>query len=140
MSDNWEQVEGYAQGIFAHQSTWVRTSWVEVPQQSSIPLLEWLARLLCVCALRIDMIRDDIFNHALRAAVWVGRTDWAVLGDGNHVGDTGGIAIDGRGGGEDDVGDIVFGHAAEEGDSAAHIDAVVFERDLGGFANRLGIL
>lgn len=32
----------------------------------------------------------------------------------------------------------MLGHAAEEGDGAAHIDTVVFERDLAGLAHGLG--
>ena len=83
------------------------------------------------------MIRDDQFDCAFGSSVWIGRANWAVLGDRNHIGNSSRITINGRGGGEDDIWDIVLGHAAEESDGAANIDAVVFEGDLGGFADCL---
>lgn len=83
------------------------------------------------------MISDDGFDHAFSVSIWVGGTNWALLGNGNHVGNSSRIAVDGRGRGEDNVGDIVLGHAAEQSDGSANIDAVVFEGDLGGFTNCL---
>lgn len=50
--------------------------------------------------------------------------------DRNHVGDSGRVTVNGGGGGEDNVGDIVFLHAAQEGDGSAYVHAVVFEGDL----------
>ena len=100
-------------------------------------MLKWLARFLSIISLRINVIRDDQFDRALGSSVWVGRANRAVLGDRNHVGNSSRIAIDGRGRGEDDIWDIVLGHAPEESDSSANIDAVIFERNLGRFADCL---
>lgn len=94
--------------------------------------------LLQGIALCVDSIGDDGLDHGFCASVGIGGTDGAVLGDGDHVGDAGGVAVDGRGGGEDYVGDGVGEHAAQEGDGAADVDAVVFEGYFGGFAYCLG--
>jgi len=83
------------------------------------------------------VISDDRFNHAFSVSIRVGGANWAILGNGYHVGNSSRIAVDGRGRGEDNIGDIVLGHAAEKSDGSANIDAVVFEGDLGGFANGL---
>lgn len=115
----------------------MRTSWIEVSQQSTVPLLKWLASLLGIIALGINMIYDDQFDCALGSSVWVGRTNWAVLGDRYHVGNSSRIAIDSRRGGEDDVWDIVLGHAPEENDSPANIDTIILERNLGRFSHCL---
>lgn len=88
------------------------TSWVEIPQERTVPLLEWLSLLLQVISLRLDVISDDQFNCALGSSVWIRRTNWAVLGDGNHVWHACRVTVDGGRGGEDDVGDIVFCHAS----------------------------
>lgn len=50
-----------------------------------------------------------------------------------------GIAIDGGRGGEDDVVDVVFLHAAEKGNGSANVDAIVLERNFCGFTNRLAV-
>lgn len=117
----------------------MRTARVEVAQQSAVPLLEGLALLLQVGALGIDIVGDDVLNHGLGAAVGVGRANGAVLGDGDHVGESSGIAVDGGGGGEDNVGDIVAGHGLEERNAAADVDAVVLERDNGRLSDSLEI-
>ena len=83
------------------------------------------------------MVRDDQLDGAFCAAIWVCGADGAVLGDGNHVGHAGCIAIDGGRRGEDDVGYTVLGHAAQEGDGSADIDAVIFEGLLTRFSNSL---
>jgi hypothetical protein len=101
-------------------------------------LLKWLALLLGIGTLSFNVIGNNQFNCALGASVRVGWTYWAVLGNGNHVGKSSRITVHSRGGGEDDIGNIVFGHAPEESDGSANIDTVVFERNLGGFADCLG--
>lgn len=68
---------------------------VEVPKQCAVPLLIRLAGLLVLASLRLDMVGDDLLNHDLGPAVCVGGTNWAVLWDGDHIGDSGGIAVDG---------------------------------------------
>ena len=113
------------------------TARVEVPQQSTVPLLERLAGLLCIIALSLDEIRNDQFDRALGASVGVGRPDWAVLRNGDHVGYASGIAVDSRRGGEDDVGHVMLGHASQERDGSAYVDAVVFEGFLTRFTHSL---
>lgn len=137
LSQQGEQVERNALRILAHDAAGVGTAGVEVAQQSAVPLLERLALLLQVVALSVDVVGDDVLNHGLGTAVGVGRANGAVLGDGDHVGESSRIAVDGGGGGEDDVGDIVAGHGLEEGNAAANIDAVVLERDHGRLSDGL---
>jgi hypothetical protein len=87
--------------------------------------------------LRIYVVNNNRLDHALRASVWVGGTNWALFGNWDHARVFGGVTVYGGGGGEDDVVDIVLLHAAEEGNSSTNIDTVVFERYLGGLANGL---
>ncbi len=94
-------------------------------------MLKWLALLLGIGTLSFDVICNYQFDCALGASVRVGWTNWAVLGDRNHVGKSSRITVNSRGGGEDDIGNIVLGHAPEESDGSANIDTVVFKRDLG---------
>jgi hypothetical protein len=137
LAKQWEKVEWYAQRILAHDPAGVGACWVEVSQQRSIPLLIWLALLLQVIPLSIDVISDDRFDHAFSVSIWIGGTNWAILGNGYHVGNSSRISVDSRGRGEDNVGDVVLGHAAEESDGSTNIDAVVFEGDLGRFTDGL---
>lgn len=137
LSEERQQVERDPLGVLAHDSAGVRTARVEVPQQGSVPLLVGLVRLLEVVALGLDVVGDDALDHGFRAAVGVCRANWAVLGDGDHAGNAGGVAVDGRRGREDDVGDIVLGHRPQQRDAAADIDAVVFQRDLSRLAHSL---
>ena len=113
------------------------TSWVEVSQQCTIPLLIFLSLLLQIVSLRIDMISDDIFNCALGASVWVCGSNWAMFWDRNHVWNSSRITIDGGGRREDDIGDVIFAHASQKRDCAANVDAIVFEWDFGRFSNCL---
>lgn len=98
-----------------------------------------LAILLCLAALGVDVVGDHSLDAELCVSIRVGRAERALFGDGNHVGEAGGIAVDGRGGREDDVGDVVFGHAAKEAERAKDVDAVVFERDLARLADGLAM-
>lgn len=83
------------------------------------------------------MIRDHSLDRELCVTVWIRRTKRAFLWNRDHVGEAGGIAVDGGRGGEDDVGDIVLLHGAEEAERAIDVDAVVFERDLARLADSL---
>lgn len=132
-----QKVKGDALGILAHDAGRVCAARVEVAQIRAIPLLVGLAGLLQLGALGVDVVLDDLLDHVLSAAVgicWAGR---AGLGDGNHIGEAGGVSVDGGGGGEDDVGDIVLGHGAQQRDAATDVDTVILERNLTGFANSL---
>jgi hypothetical protein len=84
------------------------------------------------------VICDDHFDHGFCAPIRVCGANGAVFWNGYHVGYSSRIAVHCGRRGEDDIWDIVFGHATEEGDRAANIDAVVFERDFGRFADSLG--
>lgn len=85
------------------------------------------------------MVGDDQFDRTLGSSIWICWANWTVFWDGNHTLVFTRIAVDGCGRGEDDVWDVVLGHASEEGDCPADIDAVVFQWDFGGFANGLGL-
>ena len=135
-----QQVVGNTLRVLAHDSAGVSTARIKVTQQGAVPLVVRLAGFLQVAALGVDVVGNDVLNHGLGSAVGVGRANGAVLGDGDHVGETGCVAVDGGRGGEDNVADIVAGHGAEEGDAAADIDAVVFERDLAGFTDSLLVM
>lgn len=137
LSHQGEQVVWDTLRVLAHDAGGVRAAGVEVAQVGAVPLLVRLACLLELVALSRDVILDNALDHRLCAAVCVGRANRAVLWDGNHVGEASGIAVDGGGRGEDDVGDIVIGHGAHQGDATADIDAVVLEGDLAGLANGL---
>ena len=113
------------------------TGRVEVSQQGSIPLLACLALLLCVGSLRLDVVGDDQLVGLLGATVGVGRAKWAVFRDRDHVRKASGVAVDGGRGGEDDVGDIMLGHGAQQADGAVDINAVVFERNFARLADGL---
>lgn len=132
-----EQIKGNTLGVLAHDASGVGTAGVEIAQDSAVPLLVGLASLLEAAALSIDLVGDDILDDGLGAAVGIGRTDRAVLGDGDHVLESGSIAIDGSTGGEDNVGDIVPLHRAHQTDRTTDIDTVVLERDLARLANGL---
>lgn len=90
----------------------MRTSRVEVTQQSAVPLvrLSLVARLGRVVALGVDHVRDGVLNGEFGVAVRIGRAQWAVFGDWDHIREAGGIAVDGGRAGEDDVGDVVTHH------------------------------
>ena len=113
------------------------TAGVEVSEVGAVPLLERLAGLLRILALGVNVVFDDLLVDGLRPPVGVRGTDRAVFGDGNHVLESGSVAVDGGGRGEDDVGDIVLAHRAQKRDGASHIDAVVFEGNLAGFTDSL---
>ena len=124
-------------GVLAHDTAGVSTARVEVAQQSTVPLLKGLARLLGLPPLGLDMVGNNSLDHHLGMTICVGGADGAVFGNGNHARDAGGITIDSSGGREDDVGDIVLGHRTEQGDAAADIDTVVLEWDFARLANGL---
>ena len=139
LSQKGKEVVRNALGVLAHNSTRVSTSRVEVTQQSTVPLLSLggVASLGGVVALSVDHIGDRVLNGELGISVGVGRAERAVLGDGNHVRETGSIAVDGSGAGEDDVGDVVLDHGAQEADGAVDVYMVVVQGLLAGFADGL---
>ena len=134
-----KQVVGNALRVFAHDSTGVATSRVEVSEESGVVLAASLAILLCLAAFGVDVVGDHGLDTELGVAVRVGRAERALFGDGDHVREAGGIAVDGCGGREDDVGDVVLGHAAQETERAEDVDAVVLERDLARLADGLAM-
>ena len=86
-----------------------------------------LPLLLEIIALSLDVVGDEGFDSGFGAAVGVCRADGADLGDGNHVFEAGGVAVDGSRGGEDYVGDIVPGGRREEADRAIDVCAIVLQ-------------
>ena len=137
LAEERQQVVWYALRVFSHDAARMGTAWVEVTQIGAIPLLVRLSSFLQVITLSIDKVDNDVFNHRLGAAVRVGRALGAVLGDGNHVREAGGITVHGRRGRKDYVGHVVALHGTEKRKCAADIDAVVLERDFAGLANGL---
>ena len=83
------------------------------------------------------MVRDAVLRGDLCVAIGICWAKGTFLGDGYHVGEAGGIAVDGCGGGEDDVVDVVAGHGAQEAESAVDISVPVVQRAFAGFANCL---
>ena len=132
-----EQVVGDALGVFAHDARRVTPGRVEVPQQGAVPDGAVFSLFLELGPLCLDVIGDDVLDGGFGAAVRVCGADGADFGNRDHVGEARGVAVDGRGGGEDDVGDGVFGHGGEEADGAVDIGAVVFEGNFGRFAHSL---
>jgi hypothetical protein len=139
LSEEGKQVVGNALRIFTHDSTRVATSRVEVSKESGVVFVAALAILLCLVALGVDVVGDHSLNTELGVSVGVGRAERALFGNGDHVGEAGGIAVDGCRGREDDVGDVVLGHAAQEAERAEDVDAVVLERDLARLADGLAM-
>lgn len=137
LSKQRKEVVRHTLRVLAHDTTRVAASGVEVPQQRSVELVTALAGLLGLRALSVDVVGDHGLDAELGVAIRVGGTERAVLGDGDHVGEARGIAVDSRRRGEDDVGDIVLGHALEEAERAEDVHAVVLERDLAGLADGL---
>lgn len=134
-----EQVVRHTLGVLAHDTAGVGTSGVEVTEQSTVPLLGLggVASLGGVVALSVDHIGDGGLDGELGVTVGVGGTERAVLGDGDHVREAGGITVDGGGAGEDNVGDVVLHHGAEQVDGAVDVDLVVIQRLLARFTNGL---
>ena len=83
------------------------------------------------------MIGDAVLGSDLCIAVRIRGAEGTLFGDGDHVGEAGGVAVDGRGGGEDDVVDAMAGHGAQEAEGAVDIGVPVVERPFARFADCL---
>ena len=129
-----EEVIGHALRVFAHDAARVRAGRVKVAQEGGVPVVAGFGGFFCEEALRVDMVGNEVFDGGFGAAVGVCRADGAVFGDGDHVGEAGCVAVDGGGGGEDDIGDIILGHGGEEVDGTVDIGAPVFEGNFAGFS------
>lgn len=139
LSQQRQQVVRNTLGVFTHDTTGVRASRVEVAQQSAVPLLSLslVTSLEGVVALSVDQVGDGGLNGELGVSVGVGRAQRAILGDGDHVRETGSVTVDGGGAGEDDVGDIVADHGAQEAEGAEDVDMVVVQGLLARLADGL---
>lgn len=123
--------------VLTHDAGGMRAARVEISQVGAVPLLKWLVSLLQVLTLRTDEVFDDVLDGGLSSTIGVGWSDRAMFRNRNHVLKASGVAVDGRGGREDDVCDVMLFHGAEKGDGTPNIYTVVFERDFGGFTNSL---
>lgn len=139
LSEQREQVVRDTLGVLTHDTGGVGTGGVEVTEQGTVPLLGLglVAGLDGVVALSVDHVGDGGLNGELCVAVGVGGAQRALLGDGNHVGEAGGIAVDGGGAGENNVGDVVADHRAQKVDGAVDVDHVVVQGLLAGLADSL---
>ena len=119
LGDVGHQVIGDTVGILTYQAALVCADGVEVAEEYDVPLLVGTLE-----------VHQDFFQHALGLSVGVGAMALgALLGDG----DDGRIAIDGGGGGEDDVFASVLTELVEQDEGAVHVVLVIFQ----GFGNTL---
>ena len=80
------------------------------------------------------MIGNNSLVRGLGTTIRVGRPNGTVFGDGNHVLEAGGIAVDGGRRRKDDIGDIVTCHGTEKADGTVDVRAIVLQRYLARFA------
>lgn len=90
-----EEVVRDALGVFAHDAAGVRAGRVEVAQEGGVPVVAGFALFLEVAALGFDVVGDAGFDGGFGAAVGVGWADGAGFGNGYHVVEAGGVAVDG---------------------------------------------
>ena len=121
-----EEIVWYTLGVFTHDTARMRACGVEIAQESRVPMVSGLSRLLEISPLGLDVIGDAGLDGSFGAAVGVGGADWADLGNGYHILKAGGVAVDGGRRGKDNVGDIVACHGGQETDGAVDIGAIVF--------------
>jgi len=165
--DERHEVIGDALGILANATRRVRADRVEVAQQAHLrerrvrtrtqrasPHATNRVRSACTCVracaraqvsavrgwaahippvIGRGNVREDLLVEQLRRAVRVGRARRERLCDGH----TGGVAVDGRRGREDDVEASGVGHALDEVERALNIDLVVQQRLRDRLAHRL---
>lgn len=139
LSQQRQQVVRNTLRVFTHDTTGVSTSGVEVAQQGAVPLvsLSLVASLEGVVALSVDHISDGGLNGELGVSVGVGRAKRAMLRDGDHVGETSSVTIDGGRAGEDNVGNVVADHGAQKAEGAVNVDMVVVQGLLARLADGL---
>ena len=82
-------------GVLAHDSRRVRTSWIEVAEESSIPVRPIFTCLLEVVPLGLDMVGDDGLVGGLGTAIGIGGANWTVFWNGDHVWKACRVTIDG---------------------------------------------
>ena len=88
-------------------------------------MVSGLSLLFEIISLGLDVICDAGFDGRFGPAVGVCGADWADLGNGYHIFEAGGIAVDSGRRGKDDIGDIVACHRGQKTDGAVDIGAVV---------------
>jgi len=86
------------------------------------------------------VVSDHELCAVLGVAVRICGTEWTFFWNGNHIRDTGGIPVDGCGGGIDNIGDIVSLGRSEQAQSSVDIDMIVLEGDLARFTDSLRVL
>ena len=134
-----EKIERDAERIFAHDTRGVTACGIEVAKKSSIPLLyvRFIAFLGSLCAFCADVVSNHQLAGELGVAVGVCRPEGTLFGNGDHVLETGSVAINSSRGGVDDVANIVVLGSSQKGECALNVDAIVVEWDLSGFTNSL---
>lgn len=76
------------------------------------------------------MVRDDLLVEVLCPSVGIRGPEGTVFGNRNHVLEASRVSIHSGRRREDNVGDLVLGHRAEQAHGAVCVDAVVFQRNL----------
>ena len=107
--------------IFPHISRWMSANRVKVAQQGNAPV-----------GLRFLQIGQDLFHHQLAFAV---RTLRRAGGEAFNVRNLRLIAIDGRGGAENEVFHVSSAHCIHQTQSAVDVVVIVLQRLGNGFSN-----
>lgn len=122
LCDVWQEVVWNAVWIFADETAFMSTDWVEVTQQDDAPFL--------VSNIQVG---KDLLDHNFGVAVRIGCGGWHAFFERNWIVH----AVYGCGGGENDLLAAVFTHALAEHQGAGDVVVVVFQWLLNRFTNCL---
>ena len=98
-----EEIVRYTLGVFTHDTAGMRACWVEVAEESSVPVVAGFSFLPEVIALGFDVICDANFDGSLCTAIGICRANWADFRNWYHVFEAGGVAVDGGRRREDNI-------------------------------------
>lgn len=137
LSQQWKKVVRHTLRVLAHDTTRVAACRVEVSQKCSVELLAALASLLGLDSLAVDKVGDHRLHSELGVSVWVCGSQWALLWNGDHVGEAGRVSVDCCTAGEDNVGDLVLLHAPQQAECAVNVHVVIVQRLLSRLSHSL---
>lgn len=118
------EVVGDAVGIFAHQTGFMCTDGVEVPEQENVPI-------------RIGGRHGahDVLEPELGLTVGADGGKWSIFAERKVFGIR--VSVDGCGGGKDEIVESVLPHFVEQDERSGDVVLVVFPRFGDGFTNSL---